>query len=233
MEIQDIYGYALLDYHAERFEAPLLLHNSYGDVEEMPVAVFFRQEEELSALEQSALHLCHGRVLDVGAGAGAHSLILQNRVAEVVAIDNSPAACTVMKERGVKNVVNADVFDYQPDEKFDNLLILMNGTGILRSFGNFSSALQKLGSLLKHDGQIIIDSSDISYLYENEDGPADAGEVNYQYEYRQKQGDWFPWLYVDKDKLVELCRMSGFTAHIVYENDEDQYLAVLRPFSNN
>lgn len=230
MTIQsDIYGQALYDYHKGIFQPPLLLHTSYGETEEMPTEVFFRSEADLSPLEESALHLCYGRVLDVGAGAGVHSLILQERVKEVVAIETSAAACEVMIERGVKNVLNEDVFKYNPVEKFDNLLILMNGTGIIGSFSNFKMALQKLKQLLKPEGQIIIDSSDISYLYEDEEQPLLKGEVAYQYEYLKQVGEWFPWLYIDKEMLTKLSEEAGFTACIVNENDEDQYLAVLRP----
>ncbi|ELR69434.1 putative methyltransferase [Fulvivirga imtechensis AK7] len=226
---KDTYGQALYDYHRAVFQPPLLLHTSYGGIEDMPVEVFFRSEKDLTTLEESALHLCYGRVLDVGAGAGAHSLILQDRVEEVIAIETSEGACKVMRERGVLNVVNRSVFKYNPQGKFDNLLILMNGTGVFGAFSNFILSLQHLRNLLKPDGQIIIDSSDISYLYEDDEIAAQKGEVAYQYEYKGQYSDWFPWLYVDKVELQKLAEEAGFSSNIVFEDENDQYLAVLKP----
>ncbi|MEX2335961.1 MAG: methyltransferase domain-containing protein [Fulvivirga sp.] len=229
MPYSDVYGQVLLDYYLDCFEPPLLLHNDYGEPEEMPVAVFFRNEEELSELEQYALQLCHGRVLDIGAGAGVHSLILQDTVERVVAIESSPGACHVMISRGVKEVVNENVFVYQPAEKFDCLLMLMNGTGIAGTISNFRKSLQKLNQLLTKDGWIIIDSSDISYLY-NEGIIAThyIGAVTYQYEYKGQRSDWFPWLYLDQEMLKKLSKEAGFEAQIVFEGDQDDYLAVLK-----
>lgn len=228
MRDKDVYGQALSDYHNGAFQPPLLLHTSYGDIEEMPVEVFFRAEEELTMLEESALHLCHGKVLDIGAGAGVHSLILQGRVEEVTAIETSAGACKVMLDRGVRNVINKSVFEYHPSDKFDNLLILMNGTGIFGAFSNFISCLHVLRDLLRPDGQIIIDSSDISYLYEDGEATMAKGEVAYQYEYKGQYGEWFPWLYVDKVTLQDLARQAGFHSNIVFEDENNQYLAVLK-----
>lgn len=229
----DVYGQALSDYYNHCFDPPLLLNNNYGEPEEMPVEVFFRDEDDLPDLEQYALHMCSGKILDIGAGVGVHSLILQQELLDVTAIETSEIACDIMRNRGVKKVYNQDVFQLQTDNKFDTLLLLMNGTGISGSKDNFQKLLQKLRSILSDQGQIIIDSSDISYLYEGT-FPADRyyGEVSYQYEYKNKQGAWFPWLYLDQKSLIQISRKSGFDTQIVYEGDEDQYLAVLKTFSS-
>lgn len=227
----DIYGQALLDYFNGCFEPPLLLHNSYGDPEEMPVEVFFREENDLPELEQYALHLCAGRVLDVGAGAGVHALILQEHGLAVTAIETSALACEVMMLRGVHKVENINVFEYVPGIQFDTLLLLMNGAGLLQSIDQFPALLTALGRHLAPGGKILIDSSDISYLYEG-GLPAGKyfGEISYRYEYKNQQGPWFPWLYIDQNMLVKLSRKAGFDAQVIYENEDDQYLAVLKPF---
>src|SRR5690606_16891191 len=115
---QDVYGAALFDFYKTGKTAPLILHNNYGEDEEMPVDLFFREEEEFPELEFIALSLCDGVVLDVGAGAGSHCLYLQNRGFEVTALEISKTACEIMKDRGVKQVVNANIFHYRK-KKFD------------------------------------------------------------------------------------------------------------------
>lgn len=218
-----------MDFYNGLFEPPLLLHNNYGKPEEMPIEVFFRDQNDFSELERYALQMCQGRVLDVGAGVGAHSIVLQSMVKEVVAIEQSAVACAIMSLRGVKEVLQKNIFEYHPKAKYDSILMLMNGTGIVGTISNFKSSLKKLGKLLATNGQIIIDSSDISYLYKNVPPPDHYfGAVSYQYEYKRQRGPWFPWLYLDQKMLKKLSKEAGFTAQIIYEGNEDDYLAVIK-----
>ncbi|MBL6447868.1 SAM-dependent methyltransferase [Fulvivirga sp. 29W222] len=227
----DVYGQALSDYFNNGLSSPLILNNDYGDPEEMPVEVFFRGENDLTDLEQFALHLCRGKTLDVGAGVGVHSLILQPEL-DVTAIELSSVACDIMLKRGVKKVISQSIFEWQTNEKYDTLLLLMNGTGISGLKNNFKFFLGKLKGLLSDNGQIIIDSSDISYLYDK-GMTADKyfGEVSYQYKYKDKHGQWFPWLYLDQTTLIQIAMESGFDVQIVYQGEDDDYLAVLKLFS--
>lgn len=231
MTYPDVYGQALSDYFNTGMASPLLLHNNYGDPEEMPIEVFFRDEDDLTDLEQYALHLCRGKTLDIGAGVGVHSLVLQQEL-DVTALESSGKACEIMGKRGVRKVCHQDIFHWQTDNRYDTLLLLMNGTGISGTKSNFSDFLYKLKSFLSYDGQIIIDSSDISYLYE-EDLPTDGyfGEIKYQYEYKNVHGGWFPWLYLDQNTLIAIAATCGFDTQVVYQGDEDEYLAVLKVFS--
>ncbi|UII29793.1 class I SAM-dependent methyltransferase [Fulvivirga ulvae] len=227
----DVYGQALSDYYHNGINSSLLLNNNYGDPEEMPVEVFFRSEDDLTDLEQYALHLCRGKILDIGAGVGVHSLILQQEL-EVAAIETSEKACEIMRKRGVHEVFCQNIFHWQTNNTYDTLLLLMNGTGISGTRDNFKRFLRKLGALLSDGGQIIIDSSDISYLYEGH-LPSNTyfGEVLYQYEYKGLKGEWFPWLYLDQTTLIRVAGEAGFDTQIVYQGDEDEYLAVLKVFS--
>ncbi|MBL3656062.1 class I SAM-dependent methyltransferase [Fulvivirga sediminis] len=228
---EDVYGQALLDYHNGTFEPPLLIHNNYGEPEEMPVEVFFREPDDLSDMENYAIELCDGVVLDVGAGAGVHTLILQD-MHHTVALDSSKKACKVMSQRGVKNIVHCDLLKYRPDRKYDTILMLMNGTGILGTLRAFKNFLTFARTLLAENGRIIIDSSDIEYLYEEGEYPDYYyGQVEYQFEYKQEQGELFKWLYIDQDTLQRVAAEVGWATYVVFEGEEDEYLAVLQPFS--
>jgi len=225
--ILDIYGEAVKDYYQNQFKAPLFLHNSYGEPEEMPVEVFFREEMDLSTIDHLALIECSGKILDVGAGTGVHSLILQERGSHVVALENSPGCVEVMTQSGIEKVINIDFRKHY--EKYDTLLVLMNGLGLAGKLKNLTATLQHFKSLLKKDGQILIDSSDISYLYDDLAFPTSHyfGEVRYQYEYKKHKGAWFDWLYVDQNTLVKHAKQAGLQLEILMTDENDQYLAHL------
>lgn len=226
----DLFGQALYDYYKKQSPDKLFLHSSYGDeVESMPVDIFFRKEKDFPELEFIALALCDGKVLDVGAGAGSHSLHLQKKGFDVTAIELSAMACDIMRERGVKKVVQGDIFDYL-DEKFDTLLFLMNGIGLAQTLDGLETLLEHCKKLLLPGGQLLFDSSDINYLYNEQlPKPKDRyyGEIDFQYQYKGKRGSRFGWVYVDQDTLIEIARKSGWIVQILFEDGHDAYLVRL------
>lgn len=225
----DVFGNALRDQFEKGTADTLLLHNSYDEAEEMPVDIFFRTEEEMPDIELEAMDLCEGKVLDVGGGGGSHALILQERGFDVTALDISGTAVEIMKKRGLQNAIEGDIFTYQGD-KYDTLLFLMNGIGLTGTLSGFKAFLNQAKSLLNEGGQLLFDSSDISYLYDDTEKPTDKyfGEVSYQYEYQQQKGEWFNWLYIDPFLLKTTARECGWECHLLFDDGEDQYLAEMR-----
>jgi 2-polyprenyl-3-methyl-5-hydroxy-6-metoxy-1,4-benzoquinol methylase len=224
----DVYGTALEKYHQGQVNEKLWLETSYGETEEMPLEVFFRGKDDLPDLETFALDICHGTVLDIGAGVGSHSLILQESGLDVTALEISSIACTIMKERKIKKVVTQNIFSFD-GKTFDTLLLLMNGIGLVGTIERLRTFLQHAKRLIKPGGQLLFDSSDISYLYEAETLPTDAyfGELSYRYKYKDLEGDWFEWLYIDQERLLEESAKLGWTAQIIYEDENDHFLARL------
>ncbi|TZF81552.1 class I SAM-dependent methyltransferase [Pedobacter sp. BS3] len=225
----DVYGSALRDFYKNKLSEILWLHNSYGEPEEMPVEEFFRNEADMPDIELAALTCCTGQVLDIGAGAGSHSLILQQRGIAVTALEHSALACTIMRERGVKTIIEQDIFNYG-DKRFNTLLLLMNGIGLCGTLSGLELFLDHASNLLLHDGQLIFDSSDISYLYEDIAKPKDRyyGELSYCYEYKGQMGDWFNWLYIDPETLAAISKRKGWQCQILDYNENDHYLARLK-----
>lgn len=222
----DIIGTALNDYFQKRSTGPLILHTNYGDPEEMPVEEFFRDADLFPELEQIGLALCDGRVLDVGAGAGSHALYLQERGMEVHALDISPGACALMKKRGVQHVIEADFFTYH-GAQYDTLLFLMNGIGVAGDMARLKALLRHGQSLLRSGGQLLFDSSDITYLYADGSVPRPQGyygEIQYQYEYNGRKSPRFGWLYIDQNTLIQLAHAEGWVVQVLYEDENDQYL---------
>ena len=224
----DIYGQALLDQYRGKLKSKLWLYNSYGHPEDMPVDIFFRSEADMPEMEIIAMDLCKGKTLDIGAGVGSHALILQSKGIDVTALEISAKACEIMKHRGVKKVINTDILQYD-SEKYDTILLLMNGIGLCGDIPGLINFLDYIKDLLLPKGQLIFDSSDIAYLYKPDEFISSKyyGEISYQYEYQKVKGNWFKWLYVDFDTLKAIADKGGWECEIIYEDDMDQYLVRL------
>lgn len=226
-------GSAIYDYHKSGKASVLVVHSSMFEDDEIPVETLFRSFDEMPLLEKLALKAASGRILDVGAGSGCHSLALAHMGKEVVAIDISSLSVEVMKERGV-DARTINLYDEDFKEKFDTVLMLMNGTGIIGNFDNMPAFFTRMKQLLNPGGSIILDSSDLRYLFEEEDGSlmidlADDyyGLLDYQMEYDGVLGEPFDWLYVDFNTLAYYAEENGFNIELLAEGEHYDYLARL------
>lgn len=198
--------------------------------DEMPIPYLFRTYDQMPHIEQTALNMCQGKTLDIGACAGCHSLYLQQRGLDVTAVDISPLSVEAMKRRGINRVLLADMFADPLGSDYDTVLLLMNGTTIAGTIGRLPLFLQKLKALIKPQGQILIDSTDIRYIYEDEDGNFSYdgsdyyGQVDYRMQYGKVRGERFDCLYVDPHTMKELAHGEGLNPEIVAHNDEGAYL---------
>ena len=232
--MKDLFGKAILDYQTGNAPEDLITETSISEEDEMSVAYLFRSYKEMPKPEQKALQASKGKVLDVGCGAGSHSLYLQNeKNLKVTAIDISPNAIEACKLRGIKDARAIDVMELE-GEKFDTILLLMNGTGIFQTLSKISAYLQKLKSLLDENGQILIDSSDIIYMFDDdEDGgkwiPSLGyyGEVTFTVSYKDEIEEPFPWLYVDYNTLQNAAHANGLNCDLITEGEHYDYLARL------
>ncbi|MGI9545528.1 MAG: class I SAM-dependent methyltransferase [Cyclobacteriaceae bacterium] len=228
-QVPDVFGQALRDYFQGQYAEPLLLHTSYGAIEEMPIATFFRTAPDQPDLERRALELCQGKVFDIGAGVGSHALELEKMGLDVTAIDQSRGAVQIMQERGLKKVLCGHIQSYETKDLYDTLLLMMNGIGLAGKLIELKPLLWHLKSFLKPGGQLLFDSCDITYLYQEQQVPFDRyyGEVDYRYEYKNHKGAWFRWLFVDQQTLKREARAAGWRTEIIYQDELDQYLAQL------
>jgi SAM-dependent methyltransferase len=225
--MNDILGQAIFDYHHKQAPGKLWINNKYGPKEEMPLATYFRDEEDMPDIEWMALEQCRGTVLDIGGGAGSHALLLQQQGIDVTALDISPLCVKVMQERGVHKAIEGDIFNLNK-HKFDTLLLLMNGIGLSGTVAGLKDLLQHLKTLLNNDGQILFDSSDVAYLYEgNLPKQGYYGEIEYQYSYKKQKTEWFNWLYIDEHTLQQVAIEAGFNMEVLIDDEFGQYLTRL------
>ena len=233
--MNDILGKALIDYQADNYSEDIITETSISEEDILPIPYLFRDYKEMPKIEQKALQLACGKTLDIGCGAGSHLLYLQEeKQIDATGIDISIGAIEVCKKRGVKNVFHQNIIETK-NKVFDTILLLMNGTGIFGQLQNVAMMLQHLKSLLTSKGQILIDSSDIIYMFdEDDDGgkwiPTNTdyyGELEYTMSYKGEKTAPFYWLYLDFNTLQNIAVANGFKCELVLEGAHYDYLARL------
>ena len=246
-------GRAIAEYWETKTADRLRVFSPMFEENEIPLTTLFRSYEDMPEIERKALDLAKGRILDVGAGAGCHSLVLQERGMDVTAIDISPLSVETMKERGVEKVIEQDFFTLEGQameqrepssllewpsrdrvrrSQYDTILMLMNGIGIVGTLERMPEFFKQIDKILAPGGQVLCDSSDISYVFEDEEGMIDIpnemdyyGEHSFQMQYKDTIGEPFDWLYIDADTLKEKARRYGYTAEVMAEGEHYDYLA--------
>ncbi len=230
--MKDLFGTALLDYQNGNYTDDIITWTTISDEDLLPLPYLFRSFSEMPLLEQKALQLVKGNVLDIGCGAGSHALWLQNNGVNVTAIDSSKGAIEVSKKRGVSKTVLKPLLEYHVNtsEKFDTILLLMNGTGIFETLNKVSRYLKHLKTLLNPNGQILIDSSDIAYMFDKSPKITTKddnyyGELDYYIAYKDKKELPIKWLYLDFKTLKNVCEAEGLTCKKIKDGLHFDYLA--------
>lgn len=243
--MNDLFGKAFL-YHLEHGNSPAIeVHIDEVLQDPLDPAYFFRSYERMPKLEQAALKRCGKKVLDVGAAAGCHSLWLQEHGHEVTALEQSPGACEVMRRRGIRKVVEADFFKWESPERYDTILMLMNGLGIGQDLEGTIRLLEKAKSLLKPSGELLGDSSDIAYFDGSDDeentNEADTkkedrltddplsyyGLVQFHLKWNNEQTD-FNWVYPDPELLRFYAHEVDLSAEVIAEGEHHDALLSFR-----
>lgn len=231
-QLHDVYGQAILDHYKGK-KAALLTFSSIAGKDELPLSHLFRSFNDMPTLEQLALNLAKGKILDIGCGTGSHSLYLQERGHAIKSIDISKGAIKVCQSRGLTNALCENFWELT-DEKFDTILSMMNGAGISGTLSQLPIFLNQLKSLLHRKGQVLMDSSDLIYMYQDEKGGTEIpfndryyGEIDFEFEYNGKRSGKFNWLYIDYFNLEKYATDAGFNCELILKGDHYDYLARL------
>lgn len=231
MSKNDPLGQAILDFAKHGKAKDIVVASDLCDDDIIPVDYLFRSYADMPKMEQVALAHCEGKILDVGSGSGIHANYLKELGKEISCIDISQKATEYAKSLGLE-ARTLNFFDLK-DESYDTLLFMMNGIGIAGTLANLDKTLIHAKSLLNPGGQILCDSTDIKYLYEDEDGGMWVdlnteyyGNFRFQMKYEEHETPWFDWLYVDAESLAASAKKCGFSCEILVE-EETQFLAKL------
>ena len=229
---KDPMGQAIVDYAKSKVNKDIIVVSEICDDDVIPSEYLFRTYDEMPKIEQLALDRCTGKILDVGAGAGIHANYLLEKGADVSCIDISELSVNHLKEQKIR-ARQLNFFNLE-EEQYDTLLFLMNGLGIAGKLSNLEFTLLKAKSHLAENGKILCDSSDIKYLYEDDEGgywidlnAGYYGDFRFQMLYDGHASDWFDWLYVDFETLKTTAEKVGFEVELIHEEDQ-HYLAELK-----
>lgn len=229
----DIFGLAFKDYMEGQTRESILVDINISETEVLPVSYFFRDYSQMPEWEKLTLEACRGSVLDVGAGAGSHTLYLKEKGLDVTAIDVSPGAVECMRQRGIEKAQVKDFFSFR-DQKYDTILFLMNGTGMAQTLDKLKDLLLHAAGLLAPGGSIYLESTDLLYMYEEEDGSVMIdltgdyyGEIIYQLQYKSHRGEPFKWLFVDYESLSNVASRAALDCEIFYRGENDNFIARL------
>ncbi len=235
---KDVFGTAVNAWYRHRDPTNIIVHSPDFDDDIIEVSYLFRDYKDMPVIEKKALDFCSGRVLDVGCGAGSHAIYLQDKKnLAVTGIDISAGAIQIAKERGLKDARNLNFFNLK-DEKYDTLLLLMNGTGIIGKLKHLDNFFEHSRNFIAPGGKILIDSSDLRYLFdEDEDGGIWVemnsdyyGELVFSISYKNHISAPFPWLYIDFKMLCLAAAKNGYSCKMLQEGEHYDYLAELKPF---
>lgn len=230
---RDPLGQAMYNYYHHNDNTPVKVKTNISDGEDLPVSYLFRKYPEMPFLEKEALRLVKGKVLDVGAGSGVHSLYLHDNGFDITSIDVSQLSCEIMKKQGLKNVICNNIWTFE-DDRFDTIMLMMNGIGLVKNLEGLQIFLEYIKNFLYSKGQILLDSSDIKYMFNDDEGglwvdlnSVYYGELEYHLTYKHYNSVPFPWLFVDFDRLRNIAIKCGWNVELIYEDDHFHYLVRL------
>jgi len=230
------FGQALEDFYNGKKNAEISLIREDGLEFNVPIEYFFRSSKGFSNLEKHAIRLCKGKVLDMGAGVGPHTLELQKLGLEVYAIDISSHACEIMKKRGVKNVHCTDFYNLTMDT-FDTILLLGRSIGFVGNLKGIKKFLSYCKTHLNPEGIILLDSIDfrltqeqiqLNFQERNRKLGRYISEASFQMKYNNILGDKFKNIQIDPDTLKEITQELGLSCKILCKEEDGMYLAKVR-----
>jgi 2-polyprenyl-3-methyl-5-hydroxy-6-metoxy-1,4-benzoquinol methylase len=229
----DFHGQCLLDFYNGDENANYTMERDDGYFyPPMYAKSYFHLTDNYDQIEQIALDNAQGLILDLGAGAGSHSLYLQKRGFEVHSVDVSKKAVEVMAKRGVSHPIHANIFEYDKN-KYDTILIIF-GIGIVGNLNGLNSLFINLNKILKDGGSLFTDSIDVheakqhdyhKYHKWKEQQGRYFGERKLRIHYNNQISEWFDWMHADKATLKMYCEKHGFHFHLLKKDVNSRYIA--------
>jgi 2-polyprenyl-3-methyl-5-hydroxy-6-metoxy-1,4-benzoquinol methylase len=239
---EDAYGQEIWAYYQGRDISEVVERDDgYIDPCASGPRIYFSEYEEWAPYHRLAMDFVKGRVLDVGCGAGRHSLFLQEKGIDVLGIDNSPLAVKVSKLRGLKNakVMSIEDINFKPNS-FDAIIMMGNNFGLFGSYEKARKLLRKFHDMTSKNALIIAETVDpyktdnpdhLEYHQHNKERGRMSGQVRIRIRFRKYIGRWFDYLMVSKGELKEILKRTGWKVREFIDSENAQYIAIVEKTS--
>ena len=239
---EDAIGQAMLDHFEGRGGEEIVERDDGFILATDGPADYLALYEAWPAVEQQAMDLVQGRVLDVGCGAGRGALVLQERGHEVVAIDVSPGAVEVCTRRGVKDARVLTIEEIGPElGTFDTVLLLGVNFGLLGNEAKATELLGRFAALTTERGRVVagsrepyasVDPIELNYQQRNRDRGRLPGQRRLRVRNRNLATPWFNWLTVSVPEMRGIAASAGWRVTTVLDADSPLYVALLEKDNN-
>jgi cyclopropane fatty-acyl-phospholipid synthase-like methyltransferase len=238
---QDAFGHAMYAYYSTGMKHPNIneiveREDGYIETSGGPAA-YFKEYRDWPPEEKKALRYARGRVLDIGCGAGRHSLYLQEKGLEVVGMDNSPLAIEVCRQRGLGHAETISLNQISSGlGVFDTVLMLGNNFGLFGSYQGARRYLKKISRITSKNGRIIAATTDIydtdnpehlRYHEMNRKRSRMAGQIRLRVRYRQYVTPWFDYLMVSRKEMEDILKETDWKISRIIESGGPVYIAII------
>ncbi len=235
---QDAHGRLIYDYFKGRPLGVEIVERDDGFINSGAGGAYLSQYKDWPDREKSAIRLSRGRVLDIGCGAGRHSLFLQEKGLDVTGVDVSPLAIQVCKGRGLRNARLMSIDDVGPSlGKFDTILMLGNNFGLFGNKTKARSLLRRFLNMTNPKGRIIAESLEIykrpvdpahrRYHLVNMSRGRMPGQVKIRIRYRSLATPWFDYLLASKKEMKQILNGTGWRAKRFFSSKGPSYIAII------
>ncbi|MGH3018161.1 MAG: class I SAM-dependent methyltransferase [Gaiellaceae bacterium] len=235
---EDAFGQLLLDHLAGRTgEQPMLELDDGRSGPALGAEWFFAEYPAWPEAERQVFDAVSGRVLDLGAGAGRHSLQAQAQGLDVVAIDISPGAVEVCRRRGVSDARLLSVAAVDDElGGFDSVLMMCGNFGLVGSADQARATLLHLRAMTASTGRIVFDSVDpyvdvsdaeIAYQERNRTRGRLPGQVTIRIRYGERVTPWYDLLNLSVDELEQLIHGTGWRLTQVVDGAPSEFYGVM------
>jgi len=206
----------------------------FGSISRM----YFSEYDEWGKTEQKTIDVAKGRVLDIGCGAGRHSIYLQEKGLDITGIDNSPGAIEVCNLRGLKKAVNysiGEIEKFEPDS-FETILMLGNNFGLFGGPNRAKELLKKMHRITTSEAQIIVgtlnpymtdDEAHLKYQKRNAKLGRMTGQIRLRVRYGIHLGEWFDYLFVSPEEMEAILEDTDWRLKKFFGKEDVRYFAVI------
>ena len=224
-------------YRGERTSEIVERDDGYVEASPYGPKMYFLEHEDWPVFERKAIESVKGRVLDIGCGAGRHSLHLQKKGLNVLGIDSSPLAIKICGLIGIKKarVMSIEEVDFKPDS-FDTIIMMGNNFGLLGSFEKARKLLKRFHKITSKNGLIIASTRDtyktenpdhLEYHRLNRERGRMSGQLRIRVRFRKYVGRWFDYLIVSKKEMQEILKGTGWKIKEFIDSDNSEYIAII------